>query len=206
MSPTSPTREERELQASHPYGTPLVDLKHVRGRRTTKKYDMFIFVKVGIRKLSDLNTVIGNNTRFILIDGVCLQERARLSRNLSHKKIGKHRLQPGVAPCGSMQSEILHPIGKSRVPPCPKGQVTVSEQIRSLANPAHSGRSTHRTRGIVAVSISPEREYCTTKRDMPQWRACPEWDEVSSELAYETTSPYTWVARSWVCTWIARSW
>ena len=28
---------------------------------------MFIFVKEGIRKLSDLNTVIGNDTRFILI-------------------------------------------------------------------------------------------------------------------------------------------
>ena len=28
---------------------------------------MFIFVKEGIRKLSDLNTVRGNNTRFILI-------------------------------------------------------------------------------------------------------------------------------------------
>ena len=50
------------------------------------------------------------------------------------------------------QSEILEwdtepRIGKSRVRPCPKGEVTVSEQILSLANPAHSGRSTHRTRG-----------------------------------------------------------
>ena len=66
--------------------------------------------------------------------------------------------------------------------PCPKGQVTVSEQILSLANPAHSGRSMHSTRGKVAVSGSHEREYCTTKRDVPQWRACSEWDEV----AYET--------------------
>ena len=40
---------------------------------------MFIFVKEGIRKLSDLNTVIGNSTRFILMGGVCLQERAQLS-------------------------------------------------------------------------------------------------------------------------------
>ena len=70
--------------------------------------------------------------------------------------------------------------------PHPKGQVTVSEEILSLANPADSGRSMHRTRGKVAVSGSHEREYCTTKRDVPQWRACPEWDEVSSELAYET--------------------
>ena len=38
----------------------------------------------------------------------------------------------------------------------------------------------------LAVSGSHEQEYWTTKRDVPQWRACPEWDEVSSELAYET--------------------
>ena len=29
VSPTSPTREERELQASRPYGMPLVDLTHM---------------------------------------------------------------------------------------------------------------------------------------------------------------------------------
>ena len=28
-SPTSPTREERELRASRPYGTPLVDLRQM---------------------------------------------------------------------------------------------------------------------------------------------------------------------------------
>ena len=39
-----------------------------------------------------------------------------------------------------------------------------------------------------AVSCSHEREYCMTKRDVSQWRACPEWNEVSSELAYETNS------------------
>ena len=38
----------------------------------------------------------------------------------------------------------------------------------------------------LAVSGSQEQEYCATKRDVPQWQACPEWDEVSSELAYET--------------------
>ena len=38
----------------------------------------------------------------------------------------------------------------------------------------------------LAVSGSHEQEYCTTKRDVPQWRACPKWDEVCSELAYET--------------------
>ena len=55
-----------------------------------------------------------------------------------------------------------------------------------LINPAHSGRSMHKTRGKVAVSSSHAREYCTTKRDVPQWPACPEWDEVSGELACET--------------------
>ena len=28
-SPTSPTREEKELQVSRPYGTPLVDLRQM---------------------------------------------------------------------------------------------------------------------------------------------------------------------------------
>ena len=32
---------------------------------------MFIFIKEGIKKLNDLNMVIGNNTQFILIGGVC---------------------------------------------------------------------------------------------------------------------------------------
>ena len=37
----------------------------------------------------------------------------------------------------------------------------------------------------LTVSNSHEQEYCATKRDVPQWQACPEWEEVSSELAYE---------------------
>ena len=178
------------------------------------KMTCLFFVKEGIRKLSDLNTVIGNNTLFILIGGVCLQERARLSRNLSHNKIGKRRVRP-----------------------CPKGQVTVSEQILSLANPAHSGRPMQRTRGKVAVSGSHEREYCTTKRDVPQWRStqrtrgtnlqyqahtskstaprkemCHSGESVPSgtksavSWLMRLTEPCTWVARSWVCTWKARSW
>ena len=86
-SPTSPTREERELQASRPYGTPLVDLKQMlEGDVPQDKMTCLFFVKEGIRKLSDLNTVIGNNTQFILIGGVCLQGRAHWSRNLSHKR------------------------------------------------------------------------------------------------------------------------
>ena len=118
-SPTSPTREERELQASCPYGMPLVDLRHMlRGRRTTGSDDMFIFVKEGIKKLSDLNTVRGNNTRFILIGGNLWQGLAQLSRNLCHKKIGKRRVQPS-----------------------PGGLWAVSEQVlRHKQNQAHSGR------------------------------------------------------------------
>ena len=69
-SPTSPTREERELQASRPYGTPLVDLRQMlEGDVPQDKMTCLFFVKEGIRKLSDLNTVIGNNTQFILIGG-----------------------------------------------------------------------------------------------------------------------------------------
>ena len=65
-SATSPTREERELQASRPYGTPLVDLKQMlEGDVPQDKMTCLLFVKEGIRKLSDLNTVIGNNTQFI---------------------------------------------------------------------------------------------------------------------------------------------
>ena len=40
----------------------------------------------------------------------------------------------------------------------------------------------------LAVSGSHEREYCTTKRDVPQWRVCPKWNKGSSELASETNS------------------
>ena len=66
VPPTSPTREEREPQASHPYGKPLVDLRQMlEGDVPQDMIVMFIFVKEGIRKLSDLNTVRGNNTRFI---------------------------------------------------------------------------------------------------------------------------------------------
>ena len=63
VPPTSPTREEREPQASRPYGTPLVDLRQMlEGDLPKDKMTCLFFVKVGIRKLSDLNTVIGNNT------------------------------------------------------------------------------------------------------------------------------------------------
>ena len=63
------------------------------------------FVKEGIRKLSDLNTVIGNNTIYF---------------NTWHL----------FARTSSVEQELEpQKIGKRRVRPCPKGQVTVSEQI-----------------------------------------------------------------------------
>ena len=72
-SPTSPTREERELQASRPYFTSLVDLKQIlEGDIPQDKMTCNFFVKEVIRKLSDLNTVIGNNTQFILIYGTLI--------------------------------------------------------------------------------------------------------------------------------------
>ena len=72
-SPTSPTREKRELQASRPYGTPLVDLKQLlEGDVPQDKMTCLFFAKEGIRKLSDLNTVIGINTQFILICGTLI--------------------------------------------------------------------------------------------------------------------------------------
>ena len=84
---------------------------------------MFIFVKEGIRKLSDLNTVIGNDTIYF--------NRWRLFARMSSVE---QKLEP-------------QKIEKPRVRPSRKGQVTVSKQILSLANSSHSGRSIHRTRG-----------------------------------------------------------
>ena len=93
---------------------------HVRGRRFTGSDDMFIFVNEGIRKLSDLNTVRGNNTRFILIGDTWWRGVAQLSRNLRHKKIGKHRVRP--SPGGLWQA--------------------VSERVlRHEQNQAHSGQA-----------------------------------------------------------------
>ena len=64
----SPTRKGK-ITASEPplWHTPSRPQAYVRRRCTTGSDDMFIFVKEGIRKLSDLNTVRGNNTRFILL-------------------------------------------------------------------------------------------------------------------------------------------
>ena len=43
---------------------------------------MFIFVKEGIRKLSDLNRVIGNNTQFILIGGTLFARTSSFEQEL----------------------------------------------------------------------------------------------------------------------------
>ena len=106
---------------------------------------MFIFVKEGIRKLSDLNTVIGNNTIYF--------NRFRLFARTS---LVKQELEP-------------QKIEKRRVRPCPKRQVTVSEQILSLANPVHSGCSTQRTRGT-NWQYQAHTSKSTVPRDVLQWR------------------------------------
>ena len=148
---TSPTREERERQASRPYGMPLVYLRQMlEGDVPQDKMTCLFFVKEGIRKLSDLNTVIGNNTIYF--------NRWRLFARTSSVE---QELEP-------------QKIEKRRVRPCPKGQVTVSEQILSLANPAHSGCSTQRTRGTnwqyqahTSKSTAPRKETCHSGKPVP---------------------------------------
>ena len=151
VPPTSPTREEREPQASRPYAMPLVDLRQIlEGDIPQDKMTFLFFVKEGIRKLSDLNTVIGNNTIYF--------NRWRLFAWTSSVE---QELQP-------------QKIEKHRVRPCPKGQVTVSEQILSLTNPAHSGHSTQRTRGTnwqyqahTSKSTVPRKEMCHSGKPVP---------------------------------------
>ena len=43
---------------------------------------MFIFCKEGIKKLSDLKTVIGNNTQFILIGGTLIARTSSFEQEL----------------------------------------------------------------------------------------------------------------------------
>ena len=76
-------REERELQASHPYGMPLVDLKQMlEGDVPQDKMTSLFFVKEGIKKLSDLNRVIGNYTQFILIGGALIARTSSFEQEL----------------------------------------------------------------------------------------------------------------------------
>ena len=85
--PTSPTREEREPQASRHYGTPLVDLKQMlEGVIPQDKMTCYFFLKEGIRKLSDLNTVIGNNTQFILICCTLIARMSSFQQELGPRK------------------------------------------------------------------------------------------------------------------------
>ena len=74
------------------------------------KMTCLFFVKEGIRKLIDLNTVIENNTIYF---------------NMWHLDCKDKLVRAGTW--------TTNKIGKRRVLPCPKGQVAVSEQILSLA-------------------------------------------------------------------------
>ena len=76
--PAESLTREAKRTASEPsiWHTPSRPQAYVRGRCTTGLDNMFIFVTEGIIKLSDLNTVTGNNTRFILIGGTWSQGRA----------------------------------------------------------------------------------------------------------------------------------
>ena len=83
VPPTSPTREEREPQASRPDGTPLVDLKQMlEGDIPQDKMTCLFFVKEGIRKLRDHNTVIRNNTQFISICGTLIARTSSYEQEL----------------------------------------------------------------------------------------------------------------------------
>ena len=62
---------------------PLVDLKQMlEGDIPQDKMTCLFFVKEGIRKLSDLNTVIGNNTQFILIGGTLIARMSLFKQEL----------------------------------------------------------------------------------------------------------------------------
>ena len=83
----SPTREGRRT-VSEPslWYTSSRPQAYVRGRCITGVDDMFIFLKEGIRKLSDHNMVRGNNTRFILIRWHLMARTDSVSRNLRQKQ------------------------------------------------------------------------------------------------------------------------
>ena len=62
---------------------PLVDLKQMlEGDIPQDKMTCLFFVMEGIRKLSDLNTVIGNNTQFILIGGTLIARTSLFKQEL----------------------------------------------------------------------------------------------------------------------------
>ena len=97
-----------------------------------------------------------------------------------------------VAPCS--KDELIragtcatNKIGKSRVRPSPRGRVAASEQIlHHKQNQAHSGRSTHRTRGTLwqyqahkSMMTAPRKENRATVASLA------EWDEDSGEVTCE---------------------
>ena len=69
---------------------------------------MFIFVKEGIRKLSDLNTVRGNNTQFILIRWHLVAKTSSFEQELV-PQTRKERVE-----CG----QVWHLVAVSRVRYC----------------------------------------------------------------------------------------
>ena len=123
----------------------------LEGNLPQDKMTCLFFLKEGIRKLSDLNTVIGNNKIYF--------NRWRLFARTSSVE---QELEP-------------QKIEKPRVRPCPELQVTVSEQILSLENPAHCERNTQRSRGTnwqyqahTSKSTAPRKEMCHSGKPVPK--------------------------------------
>ena len=67
---------------------------------------MFIFVREGIRKLSDLKTVRGNNIRFILLRWS--KDELIRAGTCSTNKIGKSRVRPSSEGRVAVSEQILH--------------------------------------------------------------------------------------------------
>ena len=82
----SPTREGKRTAVSRPYGTPQVDLRHMlEGDVPQDQMTVFIF-SIGIRKLSDLNTVTKGIHNIFSKGGTRWQGPAQLSRELVPQK------------------------------------------------------------------------------------------------------------------------
>ena len=158
-------RRRKRLQVSRSYGTPLKTPNMLEG--DVPQEQMIKHIKIGcyflfVKKVSEnWGTLWGwskrTQTQYMVAVG---KEELIWAGHLRHKQDSKE-----------LEFLVWHVWAGLEWDTAPR------------ANPAHSGRSTYRTRGKVTVSSSHEREYCTTKRDVTQWQACTEWDEVSSELA-----------------------
>ena len=169
------------LQVSRSYGTPLRTSSMLEGdvpqEQMTKHIKLsclFSFVK----KVSEnWGTSWGwqkQRQKHNIMVAPCGKDELNWAGHLHHKQDRKE------LEC----DPVWHPVAVSRVRPC----ATDGKEVEFLvwhplagqewdtapqANPAHTGRSTQRTHGKVAVSSSHEQEYCTTKRDVSQRRACP---------------------------------